>query len=114
MEMQCWSCITKHGDCKGTNRHLFEGRSRVIFCFIARDCTIRFTKTAKSFFQHDFNEFFVHKNPTWTRTSNAVSTVDKGCAGPSLKNVLYAFFTDSPRKKGIEPYVTHHASSHFP
>jgi hypothetical protein len=35
--IQYWLYITKNGDCEGRQRHLFEGRSRVVFIFIAGD-----------------------------------------------------------------------------
>jgi hypothetical protein len=50
--IQYWLCITENGDCEGGNRHLFEGRSRAVFIFIAGDCTILVTTSANlSFFQ---------------------------------------------------------------
>jgi hypothetical protein len=33
--IQCWLCITKNGDCDGRDKHLFEGRSWIVFIFIA-------------------------------------------------------------------------------
>ena len=38
--IQCRLCVTKNGDCNGSKRHLFEGRSRAVFIFIDGGYTI--------------------------------------------------------------------------